>query len=551
MFKCPNCGGELEYLPGTEIIKCEFCDSKFTPEELGIRREVVADEHKQEPVYEEPLREEFDATAYICPQCGGEILSTQEAAVTFCSYCGSQVTLQSRLVKLKKPDYIIPFKIPEDECKKAYIRKLRGAIFAPSSMKKDTQIKKFRGIYMPYWVYDVKSGSKLSIKSHTDRRSGNYIIHDNYTTTMDLEGSVNGIAFDASSVFSDELSGAIAPYDISEAREFTPAYISSFYADQGDVDAGIYVEDANFAAGEAIAKSVVDSNMRNVGMTESDVISAFTSTKIDEKIGYYPVWFLAARNKKQDRVSYAVINGQTGKLAVDLPVDFLKYIIGALIIAVPIFVVLTMFVTMTPKILAIIVVLLSLLALLVANAMLNTVYRRKGMLDDIGLASRDSKKTAEIKKYRDKAREAARAASKKKSSAGAFIATTVFTFFIMMSVGVTVVGSFLGGFVLWGVITIVRLIFQIASQSSRNINVKVAAPFKDKIGTMWKCCVGMVLCGAVFILNPIEDFLYYGAAIVAIILAAWTVFDIIKAHNQLTTRTLPQFGKRGGDENAY
>lgn len=36
-----------------------------------------------------------------------------------------------------------------------------------------------------------------------------------------------------------------------------------------------------------------------------------------------PVWFLSYRNK--DRVAYATVNGQTGKVAADIPVDSRKF----------------------------------------------------------------------------------------------------------------------------------------------------------------------------------------------------------------------------------
>ena len=55
----------------------------------------------------------------------------------------------------------------------------------------------------------------------------------------------------------------------------------------------------------------------------------------DVKTAYYPVYFLAIKNKN-NTVSYAAVNGQTGKVAVEMPIDFKKYIIFTLILAIPI-----------------------------------------------------------------------------------------------------------------------------------------------------------------------------------------------------------------------
>ena len=48
---------------------------------------------------------------------------------------------------------------------------------------------------------------------------------------------------------------------------------------------------------------------------------------------FFPVWFLSWQKNK--RVSYAVVNGQTGRVAGDLPVDFKKFILSGCLIAIP------------------------------------------------------------------------------------------------------------------------------------------------------------------------------------------------------------------------
>ncbi len=54
-----------------------------------------------------------------------------------------------------------------------------------------------------------------------------------------------------------------------------------------------------------------------------------------------PVWFLSYRNK--DRVAYATVNGQTGKVAADIPVDRRKFLLGSFLLAIPVFLLLNLF----------------------------------------------------------------------------------------------------------------------------------------------------------------------------------------------------------------
>ncbi len=58
---------------------------------------------------------------------------------------------------------------------------------------------------------------------------------------------------------------------------------------------------------------------------------------------------------------------------------------------------------------------------------------------------------------------------------------------------------------------------------------------------------GMILAVIILMWNPVSDWFYYMGAFVCMGLVLWAILDIIKQHNLLTTRRLPQFNRRGGD----
>ena len=60
----------------------------------------------------------------------------------------------------------------------------------------------------------------------------------------------------------------------------------------------------------------------------------------------FPVWFLSYRNK--DRVAYATVNGQTGKVVADLPISVGKFLLGSLIVAIPVYILLCLLTVLTP-----------------------------------------------------------------------------------------------------------------------------------------------------------------------------------------------------------
>lgn len=56
--------------------------------------------------------------------------------------------LTAGLPREKRPDYIVPFQITKEDCKKAYGKMMRHAIFAPKELKDPRNVDNFRGIYM-------------------------------------------------------------------------------------------------------------------------------------------------------------------------------------------------------------------------------------------------------------------------------------------------------------------------------------------------------------------------------------------------------------------
>ena len=98
-----------------------------------------------------------------------------------------------------------------------------------------------------------------------------------------------------------------------------------------------------------------------------------------------PVGFLTYR--KDDRVAYAVMNGSTGKITADLPVDKKKYILGSILLAVPIFAVLAFLITMTGQMVLTASSVLALVSLVIYGLELSAISDKDSHADDKGFAA--------------------------------------------------------------------------------------------------------------------------------------------------------------------
>ena len=383
MIKCPGCGGEVEFKPGQKKVVCKYCGTKFDPEEK-VSDVKTAKENN----------DTFSGKTYSCTQCGATLMTFDETAVTFCSYCGSQAMIEEKMMKQNNPDFIIPFEKTKEECIAEYKSKVNKALFAPKYMKEDTTIQKFRGIYMPYCVYKVGYNGKTTNKgSKYSHRSGDYIYYDDYTVTADVNTSYDGISFDLVSKFYDKFSTSI-PYNYKLRKDFNANYLTGFYADTKDVDESVYDSEAC-----EVAKGDANSKLRKVGGFSKYGCSnpQVPLGVIDKKTGMFPVYFLAIRDKSEKNIHYAVVNGQTGKIALDLPIDFKKYIFGSLILAVIIWLLITFTgIVLTPKKVALFSILAGVISLIISAAQASSLKNRELHTDDKGYMSKqeDKKKKA-------------------------------------------------------------------------------------------------------------------------------------------------------------
>ena len=377
MIKCPNCTGELDFDVKAKEIKCSYCGSTFKPSELKAKVKMSG----EKKTVEEKEGEYFEGKSYTCSQCGAVLMTFDETAITFCSYCGSQAMIESKMMKQNNPDFIIPFQVDKEKCIENYKKKLSHSLFAPKYMKKDTVVEKFRGIFIPYCIYTLEyHGNTSNNGSQYSHSSGNYKYYDDYAIQVQVDAKYEGVSYDLISKYYDKFSHAI-PYNTKEKLEFNPNYLIGFYADTRDVP-----ETAYDAEAKSVSREDANQKLRKVKEygrygCSNPVVGLEVA---ERKIGMFPVYFLAIRDKANKNVNYAVVNGQTGEVAADIPIDFKKYILFSLILSIAIFVGIDYLFVLTPKVVCFLTILFGIISLIFNSIQISKINDHATHADDIG-----------------------------------------------------------------------------------------------------------------------------------------------------------------------
>ena len=335
-FKCPSCDAPLRYDSESGKLKCDYCGSEYEPEMFETAGEPIPDIPGQDSSeFSETRGQWSDADSgsdwgddaggmrsYVCPSCGAELICDESTAATACPYCGNPAVIPGQFSgSSRKPDYVLPFKISKAEAEKALKEHYKKKILLPKVFSKENHIKEIKGVYVPFWLFDAASrgNAYFDCSNSTTHREGDYIVTRTRHYSVYRAGSMSfeRVPVDGSSKMPDDYMDSIEPYDYGELKDFTTVYLPGYMADKYDVDADAASERAELR----FKNSFTDALRDTVSGYEIVTPRGGHYDMQPGRVGYalMPVWLLST--KWHDKTYLFAVNGQTGKMVGDLPVD--------------------------------------------------------------------------------------------------------------------------------------------------------------------------------------------------------------------------------------
>ncbi len=330
-YKCPCCGGAIAFDSTLQKMKCPFCNTEFEMDTLASYDSELQNEQTDDMKWDTDAGEEWQdgeadgLSSYVCRSCGGEIACDGNTAASSCPFCGNPVVMMGRFSGTLKPNYVIPFKLDKKAAKDALKKHYDGKRLLPKAFKNQNHINEVKGVYVPFWLFDADADVNMRYKATKVRMWDDSKYH--YTETSFFAVSRGGnigferVPVDGSAKMPDDLMESIEPFDFSEMVDFQTAYLAGFMADKYDVDDKRSVERAN----ERIRQSVEDAFEATVIGYETVTKEAGSIQLQNGKVKYalLPVWVL---NTTWNGKNYLfAMNGQTGKMVGDLPLDKSAY----------------------------------------------------------------------------------------------------------------------------------------------------------------------------------------------------------------------------------
>lgn len=320
-FPCAQCGGQLNYAPGTTHQRCPYCShendipaSGESIEELDLLAALGQ---------AEAAAPHADIHTVRCTACNAEVQPAPTVVSFNCPYCDASIVNVAGSRSLIKPRSLLPFGIPRRKAEDELVEWFRSRWFAPSDLRRFARTQgRFQGVYVPYWTYDCRATSDYRGARgeyyYVTVGTGNNRRRERRTRWYPASGRVHNTFDDLLVLASHSLPHTTAqklePWDLPALVPYADEYLSGFMAESYTVE----LREGFEAAKGMMEPQIHDSIRRHIG-GDTQRIDAVSSRYSDITFKHIllPVWMLSYSYR--GRLFRVLVNARTGEIQGDRP----------------------------------------------------------------------------------------------------------------------------------------------------------------------------------------------------------------------------------------
>ncbi len=336
--KCTNCGGSLQFSPGTSALECPYCG---TVNEFAVGTEAV-----EELDLETYLRDvaagtdKLEVVMVKCEGCGAEQTMAPNVVADECAFCATPLVVSNGTTcSLIEPKSLLPFKWSSKESFAEFHLWLKKRFWAPSNLKKyAAHPEKLKGMYVPFWTFDAEVTT-----DYTGQRGTNYT--ETYTAYENgkpvtrtrtkiiwtyaagrVHDSFDDVLVIASESLPFKLLEKLEPWDLNELVPFSEKYLTGFRAEAYHVALPDGWANCQVKMEEVIRQTI----KYDIGGDHQRISSMNPHyQEMTFKHILLPVWMCAYRYK--NKVYRYLVNARTGEVQGEYPKSWIKITIAILL----------------------------------------------------------------------------------------------------------------------------------------------------------------------------------------------------------------------------
>jgi ribosomal protein S27E len=304
LFICPRCAGRMRFNPQIVDLQCQACG----------HIEVVVEVPAQPPerILSRALRTPrgyrwASAERLLwCQQCGAQTVFPPAQTSVSCPYCGNAVfgtTPEDQ--ELEAPQALIPMKLEVDQARHQVRAWLGRGFFAPSDLSRSI-MHGLQPVYVPLWLFNAAVTLQPAYREKQVYLYASWVVPGLRSLPSHLVKNLE-------------------PFSWGNLIEFKPEYLAGWSASTYNVSAAMAAQQAKM--------EMEDDARRRVRRDPIETIFSSASFSTESfGLVLFPIWIASFTYRR--KIYRVLVNGETGQVAGDKPLSWIKVLSVTAMVAV-------------------------------------------------------------------------------------------------------------------------------------------------------------------------------------------------------------------------
>ncbi|MCB0026328.1 MAG: TFIIB-type zinc ribbon-containing protein [Anaerolineales bacterium] len=338
-FVCPNCNSHTAFQAEDGGVTCSYCGYHEAPEKEVVGKGAEEFEFTVSTVEQASHGWGLERIELVCRNCNARTVLPPDKLTATCPFCNNNQVIQAKASQdVLRPRFLIPLKITDEQAH-ARVREWLGTSWmTPSSLQKLASVTEYTPIYLPYWTFDARNIATWKAQVGHTKTETYWVNGQRRTRTKTVwrweNGRVNHFYDDALVSGTQQISSVLVHnaqnFDTEALVPYDPAFLAGISAQAYEVDLQKAYDTGRERMRAQTKQFCMDqastSNIRNFSMTLD-----FS----EESWRYVLLPFYIATYNFQNQAFQLVVNGQTGQVAGQRPVDWTKVWLAMIAMVTP------------------------------------------------------------------------------------------------------------------------------------------------------------------------------------------------------------------------
>lgn len=329
-FSCPRCNATTAFSAEDGGLTCSYCGYYEPPAKPIVGKGAEEFEFTVTTVQQAAHGWGVERKELQCQRCGALTIVSPDTLTHSCPFCGSNNVIQQKAAQDKlRPRFLVPFKVQESECHPIASEWLGSSWMTPGALRRLARIADFRPIFLPFWTFDATMDADWRAEVGHTKTSRRYNAGtkrwETHTKTVwkwesgHVHQFVDDLIVPGTTKLSRLILDRIKEYNLQELVAYDGQYLAGLQAQAYDLPLETAWEDGRRQMRE-------QARLACYGQASTSKIRNFSMSLdfSDESWRYILLPVYAAVYAYQNKSYQVMINGQTGQISGQRPVDWTK-----------------------------------------------------------------------------------------------------------------------------------------------------------------------------------------------------------------------------------